>query len=299
MFSTGLRIHAYGGMIKDGKMTLHHIDRAGLVSTYPFDIFKKWGMFTAVMVAFSCFDAQQWGFYPFLEWDRSRCLVPLVNEASVLGLGYPTLSLRCEKGVLEGYRLERQDETAAVEENLDLNKLPSFFPPTLGDAMNTELGWATVTLTETIYSRSTLEGRGTTLFQIRQHNHRLTGHRDMIVKISSQPTQQIPERLYLRYAKKGLDNIGSPSARSLPMLIGWTQGLRLSDGPRGKLPDAGRIGKDDASNRIVHVLAFPYYDHVYNLKTEKEFKKAIRDCVTCKLSSVNLTKGIIAKSYSR
>lgn len=61
------------------------------------------------------------GFYPFLDWDTSRCLIPLVDEASGLGLEHPTLLLRCEKEVLEEYRLERQDEATAVEELLDLS----------------------------------------------------------------------------------------------------------------------------------------------------------------------------------
>jgi len=32
---------------------------------------------------------------------------------------------------------------------------------------------------------------------------------------------------------------------------------------------------------MLHVVAFPLYKHVYRLRTEREFKAAIRDCVNC------------------
>ncbi|PFH46930.1 hypothetical protein AMATHDRAFT_7248 [Amanita thiersii Skay4041] len=279
MFSTGLRAHTYGILIDQGNMTLHHFDRDGWIYTSSFNVFKKWGMFTAILVAFSSFDAHQWGFYHSLDWDRSRCMIPIVNQASALGLNPPSLIIHCEKGVPEDYRLERHDQTTPVDEYSDLDKLQSLTSSNISDIDNTEPGFARVTLMQKVYVQFGLIGRGTVLFLIKQDN--TAGEPGIVVKISSQAIQRLPERLYLRIAKQGLIKSNSEHVKNLPVLIGWAQCQQLSDGPRGKLPGSGKIEKGGNSDRRIDIHVFPYYAHIYTLPDEATFKKAIRDCVGC------------------
>ncbi|PFH46931.1 hypothetical protein AMATHDRAFT_68781, partial [Amanita thiersii Skay4041] len=279
MVSTGLRVHAYGILIDQGNMTLHHFDRDGWVRTSSFNVFDQWGMFTAILVAFSSFDAHQWGFYRSLDWDRSRCMIPIVDQATTLGLNPPSLIIHCEKGVPEDYRLERHDRITPVEEYSDLNKLRTLTSSNISDIDNTEPGFARVTLVQKVYIQCGLTGRGTVLFLIKQDN--TAGEPGIVVKISSQAIQRLPERLYLRIAKQGLIKSNSEHVKNLPVFIGWAQCQQLSDGPRGKLPGSGKIEKGGNSDRRIDIHVFPYYAHIYTLPDEATFKKAIRDCVGC------------------
>jgi hypothetical protein len=277
MFSTGLRIHTYGGLIDCDMLSLHQIDRAGRVVSEHFDMFKNWGLFTALFVGLSSFDAADWGFLPYLEWDKERCPIPIVDGASELNLRLPTLLLRSEKGVSDKCSLERHDTTTPVEEGIHLGKKAELFPSNLSDRESAEPGWAKVTFQELTYVQHSLVGRGTALFRVQQEGRE--GKRDLIVKISS---HRSPERLYLRYARKGLAEKRSPCIRNLPVLVGWTQGCQLSEGPRANSTSGARIEKGGASDRMVHVLALPVYTHIYKLKTEEQFKTGMTGCVNCK-----------------
>jgi hypothetical protein len=280
MFSTGLRVHTYGGLIDKGMMSIHYIDRDGRIAAEPFNVFKNWGLFTAMLVGLSSFDAEEWGFLPNLKWDEKRCLIPVVNAAPELNLPPPALLLRCEQGVPDNLKLERYDVVTPVEEGLHIGDRAQLFPPNLSDTDCTEPGWARVTLKELIYVQYALLGRGTALFRVHQDDRE--GRRDLIVKISSQAIHRSPERLYLRHARKGLTAANSPYVRNLPVLVGWAQSNQLSDGPRGSLHGPERIEKDSVSDRMVHVLVLPFYTHIYRLKTEDRFKRGMRDCFNCR-----------------
>jgi hypothetical protein len=280
MFLTGLRVHTFGGILYNEEFEIYYYDREGCVTTKPFNLFDNWGLFTAMLIGFSSLDAQQWGFLPHLEWDKERCPIPIIERASQRNLQLPTLLLRCEKGVSDDLKLERHDVETLVEEGLHLGEKANLFPSNLGDMDCTEPGWARVTLQELMHTRPAVFGRGTPLFRVHQEDRE--GKRSLIVKISSQATRRSPERLYVRCARKGLAAAKSPSLRSLPVLVGWSQCSRISDGPRGRLSAAGRIERGNHSNRMHQILVFPYYSHIYKLKTEDEFKTGIRDCINCK-----------------
>ncbi|PFH47173.1 hypothetical protein AMATHDRAFT_50494 [Amanita thiersii Skay4041] len=158
------------------------------------------------------------------------------------------------------------------------------FSANLRDVASTEPGYARVILLEQIHLSSGLVGKGTIVFRVKQDG--TTGKWDIIVKISSQSVEQFPERVYLRYAKEGLTESCSSFVQSLLVLIGWTPGSRLSDGPRGRPSGPGKVERKSTSDRVLQILAFPYYNHVYELTKEEDFKKVIRDCVNCRFSIV-------------
>ena len=231
-----------------------------------------------MVVAFSLFNPEQWGFYSFLEWDKEKCFVPVVDEP---GFPAPKINLRCEKEASSQYTFTMDKGLAGqqVEQSRILG--PDFEGAT--DAKNTEVGCAKIELSKRVYFQFGVLGRGTALFNAIEPNATTAAPKKIIIKISSQAIKRIPERFYIRYARNGLRQKKPQYVDNLPLLIGWVEGPVLSEGPRGRMPGQGQIKRDDIQNRQVHVLVFPEYKHIYDSTLDEDrFKNAIRGCVGCK-----------------